>query len=1219
MKTSSIKTKTRTEMDAREGEIFLCRTVRYFKNVIGRIGAIAMLLAIWVTTAQAAPTIAEIRTAAPKVLVVVLTNLTYERDNGSSTTDIVDKASWRVNGSAPLSVHRYSVTWDERKGNAWNEDFPNTNAFPVTTLHRMYLELSSPLVEGQSYTISDAAHPEYGSKSFVFGARTAFCESIKVNQVGYSKLSTSRYANFGVFMGDGGSLSFSPAPTYKVYDENSGALVTSGTAIFMRDDRGIGVSNSGEYVYRMPLANVPDGGPYYVSVDGAGRSRSFGVGDVYSELLARVTMRGMYLHRCGIALTEPYTAFTHAICHTNIYDARSTSPQDQVYVNTNTTPRMFIQGGYHDAGDMDQSGDVGGHQIISVLMLSFYEAFTNRFVDNQYNIPESGNGIPDFLDEIMWGLKVWEYLQVTNPSDPDYRGVRAGWSTTNYTTYGVDSAANDQVHPELRDPQKVFVYGTQAVTVDATAQSAGIFAQASRLIRPYDSAHADALLNRAQLAWAYMTNHADINEARTSFMYAALQLYLATGNATYHNIFQTAANNIIISGHGYDPNKDWYQCGDNYLNCQIAHFVSYLLPGVPNPNPTLVQSLKGKILDCAETGIFMGPPPDNEPYPQGFTAYLGLGAGTAQGRYAAQWMYACLFTNDPVRLAIYTNRVCQYADYPVGLNPMNMSYFTGLGTDQPNSPLDCNSYFTKYGTNDSVTLLPNSSNLDNHRDANGNPLGNVPGICVYGPTYDEDLNSRSLMLEKKMVPYWTSLPGQRRYTHGHTYPAVNEFTVAQTMTWNALMYAWLNTASTNSGGGGSLRPATVAKAASGTITIDGNLSEPAWQITNTVTKLLEGVSNNTVMFGAMWDTNYLYVGASVLDSAKFGGSPTYLTAPWQGDAIEVYIDGNHNRGSSYDTNDRQIVKGYNNGAIWVNGNQTNGIIHAVTPISGGYSIEMAIPWSNIGITPSSGTIIGFDVANDDNDNGVTNRNGQTIWAGNANNWTSTSAFGDLTLTGGGGTSSDEFTNDANTIALYHFDGDYHDSSGHAFNLTPSGNVSLSSANLGWMQNPSGYAVNLNDLGDQLAITTIPDSAVEPGPSQTPLSIEARIYVRGYKAYSRANASLICLIENQQWDAQFQLYDPIWPASGQPIGPFVAGATTTHIVEPAAWQNAVSLNTWHSFKLTFAADGTAKVYIDGNLVNTVSTSVTVWRTDPWQIILGNFDGYIDEVRISNIVR
>ena len=63
----------------------------------------------------------------------------------------------------------------------------------------------------------------------------------------------------------------------------------------------------------------------------------------------------------------------------------------------------------------------------------------------------------------------------------------SGWSTKNYTTYGYDNAANDQN-----------LYGTMQVQWELTAQCAGIFAHTSRMIRPYDAVHADALLNRAR-------------------------------------------------------------------------------------------------------------------------------------------------------------------------------------------------------------------------------------------------------------------------------------------------------------------------------------------------------------------------------------------------------------------------------------------------------------------------------------------------------------------------------------------------------------------------------------------------------------------------------------------------------------------------------------------------------------------------------------------------
>jgi hypothetical protein len=92
-------------------------------------------------------------------------------------------------------------------------------------------------------------------------------------------------------MGDGGTKTFSPLPAYEVVNETTGAVVASGTAIDMGDDTGFAVKNSGEHVYRLSLNAVPIGGPYFVSVLGAGRSRSFGVGDVYSAQIANVTAR----------------------------------------------------------------------------------------------------------------------------------------------------------------------------------------------------------------------------------------------------------------------------------------------------------------------------------------------------------------------------------------------------------------------------------------------------------------------------------------------------------------------------------------------------------------------------------------------------------------------------------------------------------------------------------------------------------------------------------------------------------------------------------------------------------------------------------------------------------------------------------------------------------------------------------------------------------------
>ncbi|MDR6549084.1 sugar-binding protein [Paenibacillus qinlingensis] len=186
-----------------------------------------------------------------------------------------------------------------------------------------------------------------------------------------------------------------------------------------------------------------------------------------------------------------------------------------------------------------------------------------------------------------------------------------------------------------------------------------------------------------------------------------------------------------------------------------------------------------------------------------------------------------------------------------------------------------------------------------------------------------------------------------------------------------------------------LIPVTKTNAA---IVVDGSLSETAWSIGNQANKNVFGTSNNSAQFGVLWDETYLYVGVTVLDGALYNNSPE----PYSDDSVEIYIDGNHNQGATYDGFDRQFIKGWNDTSLFEARSLTNGVQHAWASVTNGYSVEMAIPWSSLGLTPSAGMIIGFDIANNDEDDG-NGRLSQTVWAGTSNNWSSTSAFGELKL------------------------------------------------------------------------------------------------------------------------------------------------------------------------------------------------------------------------------
>jgi hypothetical protein len=178
-------------------------------------------------------------------------------------------------------------------------------------------------------------------------------------------------------------------------------------------------------------------------------------------------------------------------------------------------------------------------------------------------------------------------------------------------------------------------------------------------------------------------------------------------------------------------------------------------------------------------------------------------------------------------------------------------------------------------------------------------------------------------------------------------------------------------------------------------TIDGQLNETGWNLANSVSKATIGTPNNTVTFGAMWDNTNLYVGVKVLDGNLYNDSANV----WDDDSVEVYIDANNNKGTTYDSFDRQFVKGYNDTTLGGIGSQT-GVTHAWAAVNGGYSVEMAIPWSNLGVIPASGLTIGFDVGNNDDDNAGA-RDAQAVWWGNINDYNNTSAFGSLVLMAAG--------------------------------------------------------------------------------------------------------------------------------------------------------------------------------------------------------------------------
>ena len=177
-----------------------------------------------------------------------------------------------------------------------------------------------------------------------------------------------------------------------------------------------------------------------------------------------------------------------------------------------------------------------------------------------------------------------------------------------------------------------------------------------------------------------------------------------------------------------------------------------------------------------------------------------------------------------------------------------------------------------------------------------------------------------------------------------------------------------------------------------TLTIDGNLDESDWNVSTDVSNVVLGKPNNDAKFGVLWDNTYLYIGVEVRDGSLHNDSEEL----GEDDSVEIYIDGDHNAGTTYDDFDFHFIKGWNDSTLFEKKGKTTGVLHGWAPTPGGYSIELAIPWNTIGIRPVEGLTIGFSAGyNDDDDGGE--REGQAVWVGTKDNDKDTSALGDVIL------------------------------------------------------------------------------------------------------------------------------------------------------------------------------------------------------------------------------
>lgn len=667
-----------------------------------RILKILILLVLLISSnSYAELTLKEVRTASKDVLALLFTSDIIDINEA----DITNPAVWKINGEPAKGIHKYVMQAD-----------------PCD--HHVYLK-TKPLVNGKEYRIETP----YGSKTILFNPSDILCDAIKVNQAGYSALSKTRYANFAIWLGTGGSLKIEgDLPRYKVINQSSGKVVSEDRLKEIGNDE-----SSGDFVYRIDLSKVPEGGPYKIVVDGYGASYPFGVGGEFLKRAAYLLFRAQYLQRCGCPIKNP--DIREKPCHTIIYDVDG--PIGEANIIVKGDERQFrVYGGYHDAGDADRRAY---HISNTIINLMIYEAFPVYFYDGQYDIPGEfdaeyniksyRNNIPDIIDEAEWGALVWEYLQNEDGS------VHFGTETKGYP--------DPFAAPMDRDNKK---YGTVAIDNRATSASAGLFMHLARIIKPYNAERSAKLIDQAERAFTF----SEKDMAAPERLYYYIQRYLLTGNDADHQkikklyrVADSLKKNIYATP-GYSLNDAGL---DN-----PAYIYSYIIEKRLPIDPEIVAFFTNTIKEAADSNI---EELKKHAYPVGNNSKTGgWGHNVRQPLYACTPMLYWQLSNDQK----YLDAASELMDYKLGLNPLNISYVTGLGFNQVHNPHDRESAYTI---------------------SKGH--GPRPGVTVFGPGIPGWSGGNA-----KVLPAVKELPSERLYVDDRELISFNEFTIFETMTHDAL-------------------------------------------------------------------------------------------------------------------------------------------------------------------------------------------------------------------------------------------------------------------------------------------------------------------------------------------------------------------------------------------------------------------------------------------------
>jgi len=460
---------------------------------------------------------------------------------------------------------------------------------------------------------------------------------------------------------------FTPGATYRVKRCYDHATVFEGPASAWNG--GAVHDQSGDKVWWFDFSALQVNGNYYLydSVQNR-RSYPFDITDCVYEQPLKQALRALYYQRCGAPKSQPYAEAIwtdNTACHRgNLQDEACYNVQNPV-----ASTAKDLHGGWHDAGDYNKYVTFTYGPVLDLLLA--YEQHPAFWGDDN-GIPESGNGIPDLLDEVKYEMDWLLRMQQSNGSVLCVVGVK------NFASASPPSADH---------AQRFYGPATTAATVSAAAE----FALAARQFQgiPALVAYATTLQSAAENAWTWASANPNVTfynsgvvaagENQTSDyerdmrkLAASCFLYALTGNATYRTYF----NNNYQSAHLLQ----WSYAYPFEPHTQDALLFYTKMPGA-------TAAVKTNILNTYTSSLQTGNT-DNLPSflnaQDAYRAYLSSnnytwGSNETKAHQANMFFNMNHYGLNSANAANYQRAGTGFAHYLHGVNPTGYCYLSNMG------------------------------------------------------------------------------------------------------------------------------------------------------------------------------------------------------------------------------------------------------------------------------------------------------------------------------------------------------------------------------------------------------------------------------------------------------------------------------------------------------------------------------------------------------------